>query len=492
MILKGNRRGGSKDLALHLMNPDNEHVELHELRGFVSDTLMGALNEIYAISKGTRCKKFMYSMSVNPPPGKKASTDDILAAIEDSEKTLKLTGQPRAIVFHVKAGSDGIARRHAHVVWSLIDTQHMKAVRLRNDRRKLQPLTRELFVRHGWDMPPGLLDKKDRDRHGKVRIRYRNKAAGEKGVYLRGPIDSPEFWEDYHAAAGNTTKAPKKGVPVQRTMRWLINQYYHSAGFRQLGKRTQYVRKGLLEGFCEEHGEKRFAQLEPRHLRRIRDSKVQTPDQMNNILKALRQVFKYAVDEDHVRHNPVLEVDYLRSHKGGGHHTWTLEEITLFEEHHPTGTKARLALDLMLYLSVRRGDVVRLGRQHERNGWIHYTQEKTGKDMEVPILSTLRESIDATPGDLTYLVTQFGKPFTANGFGNWFKKRCVEAGLPGHCSAHWLRKASATALADKGCTAHEIMAITGHDSLKEVERYTKKAEQRHLAASAMAKLENKK
>ncbi len=112
MILKGNRRGGAKDLALHLMKEENDHVEVHELRGFVSDTLMGALNESYAISKGTRCKKFMYSMSVNPPPGEKADTADILDAIERSEKALKLNGQPRAVVFHEKNG-----RRHAHVVW---------------------------------------------------------------------------------------------------------------------------------------------------------------------------------------------------------------------------------------------------------------------------------------------------------------------------------------------------------------------------------------
>lgn len=158
MILKGNRRGGAKGLALHLMKDENDHVELHELRGFASSNLMGALNETYAISKGTRCKKFMYSMSVNPPPGKTVSTADILGAVEESEKVLKLTGQPRAIVFHEKEG-----RRHAHVLWSLIDAREMKAVRLRYDREKLQPLTRELFLQHGWKMPPGLLDRRNRD-----------------------------------------------------------------------------------------------------------------------------------------------------------------------------------------------------------------------------------------------------------------------------------------------------------------------------------------
>lgn len=158
MILKGNRRGGAKDLALHLMKPENDHVEVHELRGFASNSLMGALNETYAISRGTRCKKFMYSMSINPPPGETVSTADILDAVEKSEKALKLKGQPRAIVFHEKEG-----RRHAHVVWSLIDAREMKAVRLRYDREKLQPLTRELFLQHGWKMPDGLRDRRNRD-----------------------------------------------------------------------------------------------------------------------------------------------------------------------------------------------------------------------------------------------------------------------------------------------------------------------------------------
>lgn len=142
MILKGNRRGGAKDLAIHLMKPENDHVEVQELRGFVAGNLMGALNETYAISRGTRCQKFLYSMSVNPPPGETATTADILDAIEKSEKLLNLSGQPRAIVFHEKEG-----RRHAHVVWSLINAAEMKAVRLRNDRTK--PMSTRRWRRRG-------------------------------------------------------------------------------------------------------------------------------------------------------------------------------------------------------------------------------------------------------------------------------------------------------------------------------------------------------
>lgn len=157
MILNGNQRGGAKDLALHLMKFENEVVEIHELRGFASQDLMGALNEIYAISRGTKCTQFMYSLSLNPPPNEQATNADFEAAIEKAEKRLGLQGQPRAIVFHEKYG-----RRHAHVVWSRIDIQTMKARHMSYDRDRLTELSRELFLEHGWEMPKGLQHYQER------------------------------------------------------------------------------------------------------------------------------------------------------------------------------------------------------------------------------------------------------------------------------------------------------------------------------------------
>ena len=154
MILKGNARGGAKDLALHLMKTENEHVEVHELRGFVSENLMGALNEAYAISRGTRCRQFLYSLSLNPPKTDQVTTAQFEVAIERAEEKLGLTGQPRAIVFHEKDG-----RRHAHAVWSRIDIGRMKAVHLFRDHEKLMTVSRELFREHGWKMPEGLADR---------------------------------------------------------------------------------------------------------------------------------------------------------------------------------------------------------------------------------------------------------------------------------------------------------------------------------------------
>jgi integrase len=173
--------------------------------------------------------------------------------------------------------------------------------------------------------------------------------------------------------------------------------------------------------------------------------------------------------------------------KTDGYHAWTEAEIEQFQERHGSRTRARLALAVLLYTGQRRGDVVCLGRQHIRDGFLHVRQQKTGIELAIPIHPTLDAIIADTPADhLTLLTTQTGKPFTAAGFGNWFRDRCNEAGLA-HCSAHGLRKAAARRLAEAGCTLHEIAAITGHASLSEVQRYTKAADQKRLALSAMEK-----
>ncbi len=159
VILKGSQRGGGKQLAAHLLKvEDNEHVHIHELRGFLSDDLHSALHEAYAVSRGTRAKQFLFSLSLNPPPNEKVSVDVFEAAIETIEQKFGLNNQPRAIVFHEKEG-----RRHAHVVWSRIDCGEMKAINLPFYKTKLRDISRELYYEHGWKMPQGLLDGNNRD-----------------------------------------------------------------------------------------------------------------------------------------------------------------------------------------------------------------------------------------------------------------------------------------------------------------------------------------
>jgi integrase len=226
----------------------------------------------------------------------------------------------------------------------------------------------------------------------------------------------------------------------------------------------------------------------------LRDRKLPTPEAANGRVKAIRQVFKWGVANGHAAFNPAREVLYFKS-GSEGFHTWSVEEVEQFEERHPIGTKARLALALLLYTGQRRSDVIRLGKQHARGGKLTFTQHK-GRNrkphrLTLPILPVLQRIIDATPcGDLTYLVNDWGRPFTDGSFGNKFRDRCDQAELR-HCSAHGLRKAGATIAANNGATARQLMAIFGWDTIKQAEHYTRKADQQQLAEAAMHLLDKR-
>lgn len=159
MILNANERGNAKELAKHLLNTrDNDHVELHDLRGFVADDLHGALLEAEAISMGTRCINHLFSLSLSPPEYADVSVETFEKAIERIETALGLEGQSRAIVFHEKEG-----RRHAHAVWSRIDFEEMKAINISFYKRRLTDISKQLFLENGWPLPDGLQDYRKRD-----------------------------------------------------------------------------------------------------------------------------------------------------------------------------------------------------------------------------------------------------------------------------------------------------------------------------------------
>jgi integrase/recombinase XerD len=236
---------------------------------------------------------------------------------------------------------------------------------------------------------------------------------------------------------------------------------------------------------------KRIMLLTREHMQKIVNEKAATPFAQRNLLNTMRAVFAWAVPEGRIPEDPTIGVKRVRA-KTTGHKTWSEAEIERFEAKHPIGSKARLAFGLLVFTGQRRGDVVKMGPQHIYKGVLTIDQHKTkGQEeshLEIPVHPKLREIIEATPsGHLSFLVTSFGKPYTANGFGNWFRELCDEAGCPG-VSAHGLRKATARRLAEIGCSAHEIASITGHASLAEVQRYAAAANRKGLARSAMKKL----
>ncbi len=157
MILKASQRAGGSQLAAHLLNTqDNDHVTVHDLRGFVADNLYGAFQEAYAVSKGTRAKQYLLSLSLNPPPNETVPIAAFEAAIAQVEQRLGLEKQPRAIVLHEKGDRCG----HAHAVWSRINADEMKAINLPHYKRKLNDIAKNLYLEHGWDMPKGFVDRK--------------------------------------------------------------------------------------------------------------------------------------------------------------------------------------------------------------------------------------------------------------------------------------------------------------------------------------------
>jgi integrase len=334
------------------------------------------------------------------------------------------------------------------------------------------------------------------DRHEKPRWYFRRK--GFEQISLPGLPWSPEFMQAYEAAmAGQPIEINAKRVKPG-TMRALAVFYFNSIAYRSMAPSTQSVYRNIIERFCEDkgatgvaYGDMPAAGMRREHIVRLMAARAAKPDSANGLRKVLRAMMAHAVEIEMRKDDPTRDVKPIKV-KTDGFHSWTEAEIEQFEAKHPIGSKARLAFSLLLYSGQRRSDVVTMGRQHIRDGVIHVRQQKTRAELDIPIMPELLAVIADTPKDnLTFLVTQFGKPFTAAGFGNWFRERCNEAGLP-HCSAHGLRKAASRRLAEFGCTIHEVAAITGHASLREVQRYTKGADQKRLAASAMQKMKGGK
>jgi integrase len=346
------------------------------------------------------------------------------------------------------------------------------------------------------------------DRHGKRHARFRK---GGVSRYLPGVAWGEDFMRAYGAAL-EAVAASATNIGADRSkpgaVAALVAAYLDSKPFKAGAPETVRTRRNILENFRAAHGDKPLFRIEASgerkmlltrvHVQHIVNEKAATPSAQRNFLNTLRVMFQWAFKEGRVPENPTLGVTREKI-KTTGYKTWSEAHIARLEETYPIGTKERLAFALVLYTGQRRSDVVRMGPQHlaKSPDWPHgiliFDQRKTeGGDeahLEIPVHPKLREIIDATPmvGVKAFLVTHFGKPYTAPGFGNWFRELCDEA----RCfdiSAHGGRKATGRRLAEMGCSTNQIAAILGHASLSEVERYTKAADRKRMAREGMAKL----
>jgi integrase len=321
------------------------------------------------------------------------------------------------------------------------------------------------------------------------RVRYYFRKRGCKNIRLPGIPGSAEFMEAYRAAIG---KAQPVVIGASRakagTVAATVGTYLASTRFANLADETRRTRRNVLERFRERYGDLPVALIEQKHVQRMIDAKAGKPSAARNLLNTLRALMQFAIKIKIRADDPTVGVTRAKI-ETDGYLTWEEHHIATFEAHHPIGSRARLALALLLSTGQRRSDVVNMGRQHVRDDKICVKQRKTGKALMIPMSSQLRAAIDAIPADhLTFLTTAAGKPFTAAGFTNWFRDMCNAAGLPKGLSAHGLRKAMCRRLAEAGCSANEIAAISGHKTLREVQRYTEAVDQERMARAAIRRL----
>ncbi|RMF38123.1 MAG: integrase [Alphaproteobacteria bacterium] len=332
-----------------------------------------------------------------------------------------------------------------------------------------------------------------RDRHGKPRWRFRR---GLVDCYIHGEYGSPEFIAQYELALAGNRPDGKPTTPraTPGTFEWLIRSYRDTPGFRNLAQITRRNLGHEMEWLRHQIGDLPFARFEVRHVEALMGRK-EGPTAANKVRKLLSRLFNHAIRIGvHTGANPA-RLAQKRKEKPGGYHVWTDAEIMRYRARFPSGTKARLAFELLLNTGAARQDLAKLGwqniptRGNMRLDRIAYTRGKTGITADLPIMPELAAELEHVPAGRLLFIThgRNDRPYTPESIGSWFKDRCAEAGIP-HCNIHGVRKAAATRAANRGCTENEIAAILAHKDTREAATYTKEANRSRLADSAFAKI----
>lgn len=338
---------------------------------------------------------------------------------------------------------------------------------------------------------PGVGNTPNIDQHGKKRWRLRKTVKGRKiDTYLPGAYGSAEFRAAYDEAVNPAPQQKTSGA--HGTFDHVISHYRGSKAFKELEASTRYAKGKRLDWISELIGPARLSDLEAHHIENLMDRKG-GPEAANRLRKELSELFDYSRKKLGMNFsNPTISVD-SRKTKEGGYHTWTDAEVQQYRDHFPSGTKARLALELMLATGAARQDAAAMGRHNIKGDVIYYRRGKTGQETELPIRympDLIAEIVQLPFGATVFIAKDNGKHYTAESFGNWFADQCKAAGLPDKCRAHGLRKHGATKLAEAGANEFQIMAFLAHKSPKEAMTYIRKANRKKLAADAMAMAHN--
>jgi integrase len=258
----------------------------------------------------------------------------------------------------------------------------------------------------------------------------------------------------------------------------------------KLSLATRRQRENIFRQVIDKAGRQPISKITKASIVAGRDRRIATPSQARHFLDTMRGLFRWAVDAGLVKIDPTAGVADPTRPKSDGFPPWSEEDVAAYESRWPIGTRERVWLDVILYTGLRRGDAVRLGRQHIRDGIARLKTEKTSTEVTLPILPILADTLAAGPcGDLTFITGKRGNPLTKEAFGNLFKKACRAAGISDR-SAHGLRKIAATRAADRGATEAQLEAIFGWTGGRMASLYTRSANRRRLAMEAMHKLVN--
>jgi integrase len=331
--------------------------------------------------------------------------------------------------------------------------------------------------------PPHL--QRETSRHGKA-VWYVRIGKGAR-VRLRADFGTPEFDTEYQAALSGEPR-PTRGAPAAGSLAWLLERYRETTAWSsELSNATRRQRENIFKHVLETAGGKPFAKVTRAAIEAGRERRAATPAQARNYLDAMRGLFRWALKAKHVKLDPTAGVENPKRRKGPGFKMWTEDEMAAYEHRWPIGTKERVWLDVLAYTGLRRGDAVRLGRQHVRGGEASIKTEKNDTAVRLPILPVLAATLAAGPcGEMTFICGAGGRPLTKESFGNQFKDACRAAGVPG--SAHGVRKIAATRAAENGATVAQLEAIFGWHGGAMASHYTKEANRVRLAREAMHKL----
>jgi len=327
------------------------------------------------------------------------------------------------------------------------------------------------------------------DSRGKPRNAFRR--GREKKIPLPWPMYTEEWWKAYHAAKAGASQG-MEGAGASKTIKGTVNdlivRYYASAGFTSKAAATQRNYKSVLEPFRKEHGDGPVKEIQTFHIDAILgDVAKRSTSAAHNLRKRLFLLFRLAVKWDFRTDNPMLLADRVQ-HKTKGYETWTEDDIAKFRAKWKEGTPQRIAFEILLYTGLRRADAVRLGPQHIKGDLIEITARKTGAELSIPIHAEFRAVLQTIPHKhLVFIATERGAARSEFAFTNWMIEAAQKAGLPSHRSPHGLRKAACVRLADADCSVFEIMAITGHTDIKEVQTYVAAANKKKAAKSAITK-----